>query len=302
MCNRSRSYFRAGLVVLCSQILLLSTLFAQPHPGSTEEPNIPTGQLAEFFLFQKKYNEAIQSYTDLLEKRAGSSYDFRGLVRAYAGADRLADAEVYLKQYISAHPQSSPALYAYGFYFYLREQDVEAEDYLRKALQADSGNSLAMNNLGAVLARKKQFSEAVDSVKKAISLNPRELLFFQNLKMIYETMGLPARFLSEYREHLGDKEPLLAEGYGKTLAVSLRQEGFKLYSQERLGDAIDTFSQMLQIYREIKHKSGEVAALFSLGLLYEETGDLENAKRSYREVLEISPEHIQAKERVKQLP
>lgn len=276
-------------------LLKISLLFAQPG----FPPNLTPRQEAEFLLLQKRYEESIRLYTQILEKEGGDSPDFRGLVKAYAAVNRLADAEEFLKRYIATHPESSSALYAYGYIRYLQEQDVPAGEYLAKALDIDPENTLALNNLGAVLARRKLFPEAIDKVKKAIAIKPTELLFYQNLKSIYEAMGESDRFIAEYREYRESGQNSIVEGYGKTIATALRQEGFKLYSQQKTGEAIDAFIRMLQVYREIKHAPGEVAALFSLGLLYEETGDIKNAEKYYREVLAINPNHIQAKEKIK---
>jgi len=56
---------------------------------------------------------------------------------------------------------------------------------------------------------------------------------------------------------------------------------------------------MVDIYREIDHASGRVAGLFSLGLLYEEQGELERAREYYRNLLKINPDHIQAREKIR---
>ena len=276
---------------LISLVCFSQPLFAQPAFPLTP------GQQAEASFLQKRYEDSIRLYTQIIEDGEGDSHAFRGLIKAYAAAERLADAEEFLKSYISSHPESSPAFYAYGYMLYLRDQD--GEESLAKALSLDPANSLALNNMGAVLARKKLFPKAIEMVKKAISINPTELFFYQNLKSIYRALGKPDLFVDEYREYLLSGPASVAEGYGKTIATGLRQEGFKLYSQQKVAEAISAFSRMHQVYLEIRNVTGVVAALFSLGLLYEETGDIKNAEKYYREVLEINPGHIQAREKIK---
>jgi len=58
---------------------------------------------------------------------------------------------------------------------------------------------------------------------------------------------------------------------------------------------------MLEFYREIDHQPGVVAGFFSLAVLYEEQGEIEQAVTYYREVLKINPQHIQAQERMRSL-
>ncbi len=56
---------------------------------------------------------------------------------------------------------------------------------------------------------------------------------------------------------------------------------------------------LLDVYRKIDYVNGLVPGLFSLGLLYEEKGDLEKSEKYFREVLAINPEHIQARKKLK---
>jgi len=73
-----------------------------------------------------------------------------------------------------------------------------------------------------------------------------------------------------------------------------------LYSDGDVPGAIEKILAMVDIYREIEHTPGLVAGLFSLGLLYEERGDVERSRENYRNVLKINPNHIQAREKVRQ--
>ncbi len=290
--------------IFCLIFSLALTVWVVPSfSRPPDEFKLTQRQQAEFFLVQKKFHEAIHLYTDLLEKEEGGNQDYRALIKAYEGAGRLADAELYIKNRIASPPESSPIFYAYGYCLYLLGRDAESEEYLGKALKVDPANSLALNNLGALLARRKAFAEAVEYVKKAISINPEELMFFQNLKSVYTGMGAPERFVDEYRDSLRESATSLkTAGYGKTIAVELRQKGFKLYNEQKMTDAIEMFSRLLIVYREIKHTPGIVATLFSLGLLYEEMGDSKLAQQYYRSLLKIRPNHIQAREKIKENP
>lgn len=289
--------FVFGLTFSLALTVWVAPSFSRPP----DEFKLTQRQQAELFLIQKKFHEAIRLYTDIVEKEDGGSQDYRALIKAYEGAGRLTDAETYIKNRMVSHPESSPILYAYGYCLYLLGRDSESGEYLGKALKADPANALALNNLGALLARQKAFAEAVEYIKKAISTSPEELIFFQNLKSVYTDMGAPERFVDEYRESLRESATSLkTTGYGKTIAVELRQKGFKLYSEQKITDAIEMFSKLLVVYREIKHTPGIVATLFSLGLLHEEIGDSKLAEQYYLELLEINPNHIQAREKMRE--
>ena len=82
---------------------------------------------------------------------------------------------------------------------------------------------------------------------------------------------------------------------------NMRQAGFRLYDEGRLDDAIRKFMEIETVYKKIKHRLGLVPIYFSLGLLHEENGDLQNAKKYLNQVLTLNPLHLQAKERLKSL-
>ena len=55
----------------------------------------------------------------------------------------------------------------------------------------------------------------------------------------------------------------------------------------------------LKIYLEIEDIKGQVPALFSLGLLQEEKGNAQKAQEYFSRVLAINPNHIQARDMIK---
>ena len=91
----------------------------------------------------------------------------------------------------------------------------------------------------------------------------------------------------------------LAWAYGKTLVRVIRQKAFRSYSKGDLDNAILGFEDMLKIYQEIEDIKGQVPALFSLGLLQEEKGNVEKAQEYFSRVLAINPNHIQARDMIK---
>lgn len=251
-------------------------------------------------LLSEKFDEAIQAYQKLWEDDGENNYAVRGLVRAYWAAGRAQDLENYLDGFLSNHPNSSSARYGLGFLFYLDKRFYESEKILREVLAQDPKNALALNNLGAVLVHLKSLPEAVEKVKQAIAAHPSELMFYRNLYGIYANGGRTESFLKEYQTHLKNGERQTAFGYGSVFAQSLRQRSFRLYAEGDVPGAIQKILAMVDIYREIDHASGRVAGLFSLGLLYEEQGELERAREYYRNLLKINPDHIQAREKIRQ--
>ncbi len=290
-----------GLCALLGVLYCLSPAQAFPqqggHPGTAF--TLPPDQRAEWLLARKRYPEALAAYKAMLEGGEADSAVFRGLIRAYRGASGEAEAETYLTEYLAAHPESSAAHYGLGYHHYLKGNDDQARIHLEKATRQDPQNALAWNNLGASLARTKSYTYAIKSVKEAIRLEPENPMFYNNLGEIYREKGNYGLFFAEFRAHVKDGQSLLARGYGRSIGRALRQEGFKLYAQGKLEEAIGKFDEMAGVFREIGYTQGLVPAYFSLGLLYEEKGEGEKAASYFREVLKINPNHIQAREKIK---
>ena len=112
-------------------------------------------------------------------------------------------------------------------------------------------------------------------------------------------MGKPDHFANEYKNT--QQQNPEKWGYGKTLARVIRQRAFGSYSKGDLDNAILGFEDMLKIYEEIGDVNGQVPALFSLGLLNEEKGDVQKAQDYFTRVLAINPNHIQARGKIKPL-
>ena len=299
----SSLYFKRGYIWI---MILLSLSFPPPvcsKPQSHFNSSLLSPiQRADFLLMQSLNEEALLLYQSLIVKDEANGYPFRGLVRAYKGMGRLGDAESWLESYLTGNPDSSPALYASGYTFYLKEDMKRAEELLNKALELDANNALALNNLSAVLLSQKSYVQAVNLVHKAIRVNPKEPMFFSNLETIYKRMGDPDLIITDYNFYLKEGgDPDLIRGYGMAVARSMRQLSFRLYSEGHLEQSILKWLEIERVYKEIDHKAGLVPVYFSLGLLHEEKDDRKNARKYFNRVLMLNPSHIQAKKRLSNL-
>ena len=285
-------------IIILLSLSFPSLLCSQPLNHSSSSLLSPIRR-AEFLLKQSLNEEALLLYQSLVLKDGANGYAFRGLVRAYKGMGRLDDAESWVETYLTEKPFSSAALYASGYIFFLKEDIKKAEELFKKALELDDTNALALNNLGAVWLIKKSYTQAVNLVRKAIQINPKEPMFFMNLETIYKQMGDPSLIIRDYNFYLKEKEDLnLIHGYGLAVGRNMRQASFRLYNKGYLGETILKWVEIEKIYKEIDHQSGLVPVYFSLGILYEEKGEFQNAKKYFDLVLKLNPLHIQAKERL----
>jgi tetratricopeptide (TPR) repeat protein len=283
---------------------ILSLLFAASLSAQTpnHESPMPTPfDKGNYYLSNKQFQQALRVFKGIADNDSANSYAFRGMVRSWMGLNQSEQGEDYLNKYLLVQENSDSALYALGYLYYLNQKIDLSEEFLSRAIKINDKNSLALNNLGAVYAQQNKIAEAEEIIKKAIVLQPTEMIFYTNLYKVYTEAGYPEKLSTDYHESAKLNLPAVTYGYGMTLARYKRQEGFKFYSQGHLNKTITSFLELLTIYKEIKRDSGVVATLFSLGVLYEEQGNTVKAKESFLNVLEINPDHLQARDRIKAL-
>ena len=299
-----KKYVNSFRFTITLTLLVLFGIFPSTwaqSPQHLQSFNISPLQKGEFFLLSKKPGEALKVFQDLWQREPQNSYAVRGIVRSHQALGQLPEALSLLKGYREKHSQSSSAAYGVGYAFYLQGKFEESRKALNEALGFDRKNALALNNLAAVLVEVKEYADALELVKEAIKIAPDELMFYRNLQMIYVSSGTADTFETEYRHLLAEGSTSQARGYGLVLAQLLRQKSFKLYAGGNIEESIDTINDMLGLYREINHKPGIVAGLFSLAVLYEEQGKVDLALEKYEEVLKINPQHIQSLEKSRSL-
>ena len=291
--------FKRYLISIVGFLLFFHPLSVYSQPQAHFNPSLLSPvQKGDFLLMESLNEQALQLYESLIAKGEGGGYSFRGLILAYKGMNKLNAAEFWTENYLGENPNSSLALYASGYVFYLKKNLKKAEELFKKALKYDNNNALALNNLGAVFLGQNSYAEAVSLVHKAIQVNPKEPMFFSNLETIYKKMGDPELIIADYNFYLGKDDPDVIKGYGMAVSRRMRQISFRLYSKGHLNEAILKWIEIERIYKKINHQTGLVPVYFSLGLLNEEKGDSQNAKRYFNQVLTLNPLHIQAKERL----
>jgi tetratricopeptide (TPR) repeat protein len=290
------SYLRAFFVSVFILLMLAPVnIVAQPHHDSGGF-QLPAKAKADVYLAQGKFKEALEFYKLVLEDEIERGYIFRNMVKAWDAMGALDQAEKFLNGYHQSDEKSSAVFYALGYLHYIKNEDLKAVELFKQATKLDPQNGLAWNNWAGSLVRDKHFQEALEKVRIAIRSNPKELMFFFNLKKIFEQMGEQQRFEEEYESSL--KQGMNPWGYGKVLARSLRQKAFSNYDKGDLAGTIASFKKILNIYQQINDVNGEVPALFSLGILYEESGNVQKAQEFFKRILSINPNHIQAREKI----
>ncbi len=168
-----------------------------------------------------------------------------------------------------------------AYYYYLAAQEAmnsgqvgQAEEFLKKAIAADPYSAELKVELAAIYLRKQKIDNALSLVEKALVVAP------DNLPALRLKGGLL------YRQ--GDFTKAAA-AYEKALALEPRQQGVyivlgRLYlDRQRWSDASRVFSKMVKVFPQ------DYTGHYYLARALEGAGDLEGAKNSYLNTLDLSP-------------
>jgi len=293
------------IALLCAFIWSVQVpVFSLSDLKAEENPHHPVQSLSQkdralLALASKEYEKAIPDFVQLVQEEGADSYVLRGFVQTFKGVNRLDEADQILLHLEMKYPNSSEIKFGQGLSALYQGKKEIAESLFDESVTIHPRNALAWNAWSTLLADRGDYVSAVQKNWEAIRLNPEESIFFENLRFIYKQMQHPELFVSKYKEQLEKGEEAIALGFAKVLAQGLRQEGFRYYSQNMIDLAIESFLKMEKIYNEVHYVSGMVPALFSLGLLYEEKGDIKTSQLYFQRVLSLNPQHLQARDKLK---
>ncbi len=124
--------------------------------------------LAECLIMQRKWDEAIDHYRILVEKKPHSD----PLKIYLTQAEDVVAREKYVK---------SKELFSQAQIELRKKNDAKALAYLLEAEEFDPKNPNTLNNIGSVLLLKKEFETAYKYFEKAVVLAPQNKKFQKNL-------------------------------------------------------------------------------------------------------------------------
>lgn len=183
--------------------------------------------------------------------------DFEQAVTAYETSTRL-------------RPDFVPPLVNASFALNAMGQNARAEESLRKALELEPESAVANLNLGLLLGEQGRPQEAEVALRKAMQADPLSAVAAYNLGVILakDRLGEALTWLQKAVELRPDDSK-----YAYTLAYFLRQNG-------ETDQAINVLQKLIQQQPDY----GDAYGL--LGGMYEELGQVEEAKAIYQQGIE----------------
>jgi len=184
----------------------------------------------------------------------------------------------------------------------------EAIREYRRAVRLDDENPWIFNSMGLALAANGDLEEARRALEKALELNADLTDVHNNLGVVYSEMGDTERAFREFAIVIRDPSyPSPEKALYNLGNLYLREDNFELAHMhfrraiERkpnfalgyrgLGKvhlAMDeSESAMEQFAAALEHAPDDIESLYELARLYDEQGNLDEARAYYRRVVEV---------------
>ena len=156
-------------------------MWKRQYPNSLS-PNMSLGRI---YQRQRKFDEAIEVYNEVLDKYPEYTKAYHELCGCFAGKNDYENALVYGEKYLEKCP-SEAVSYAYMGWIYGRMGDNEmCKDYREQALMLDSDNCRLMCKVAEADLSLGNFSEAEDQINEALNFCKSNVDFHD----VYEIMG-----------------------------------------------------------------------------------------------------------------
>jgi tetratricopeptide (TPR) repeat protein len=290
-----------------------ATASAKFQEAAGLDPKNPTivAALAEVYLAQNKYADAAAASEKFLEldptKARGMKdrYDaYKGLLAEAKAAKDAAKVQEYgakTKQAMDALAAAAPGretavrLFNEGAEATREKRPADAEAAFKRAIQVDPTLEAAYSALSDISIARKAYPDSLalaDQLAKADPQNPEANTIRSNT---YKQMAEEARVKKD-QAHFKEYDAKAKEAFAAAQASgqgasadSLFRQGVKLFNNNQIPQALQTFEQVLTV--DPKYAK----AHYMLGLSYANSGETAKAKEHLKKFLELAPADSDAK-------
>ena len=151
----------------------------QPQPGTNPQsepsptPRDPLVERATIFMAEKRYDDAIQTYQDLLKSQPKSAIFLNMIGIAYLDLSNLDQAKKYFQRSSKADNKYLSAVNNLGMTWYYQKNYRRAIREYKRAASIDPTQAGPHANLGFAYYNSNKFPEAAAEFQKALALDPR---------------------------------------------------------------------------------------------------------------------------------
>jgi tetratricopeptide (TPR) repeat protein len=160
---------------------------------------------------------------------------------------------------------------------------------LEKARKQDPENPETLQNLAYAYTQKKDYEKALEVIQRALELNKDNAQLHYFLAEAYAMTGKRAEAIQAARQALVYAKQPLKSNLHKNIAVMYAQEN-------KPAEAIAELKTSLSL------NWNDADTHLKLGYLYGQTGNMEEARRSFQNALRVNPQLTEAKKALESVP
>jgi tetratricopeptide (TPR) repeat protein len=158
--------------------------------------------LAQFYLYKRKPQDAIDLYEKILENKPGDLEAFFWLGYLYDQIDEGKKAKEIWQEGLAINSSYAPILNALAYSY--AEDGIkldQAERMVKKALKVEPNNGAYLDSLGWVYFKKDKIDKAKEYIEKALNY-AQDPEIYQHLGKVYIKLGKIEKGLEVYRKGL----------------------------------------------------------------------------------------------------
>lgn len=261
------------------------------------------GALADVYLSQKQYPQAVAEADKYLAIKPGDPRGLRDRYDAYEGMGDKAKAKEALDALAAADPSRDTAIRVYnlGAAASRAGQNVEAAADLKKAIEIDPKMEPAYSGLANVYYNQKNYPEALATVDQLLALNPASAEAFRIRADVYRRMAADAATHGEKSKaaELTKKSQEAAQQGKASLGAAAKtgggspdavfNQGVAQFNSNDIQAATQTFEKVLEM------KPAHARAHYMLGLCYVNQGNSAKAREYLSKFIQLAPSDPDAK-------
>lgn len=158
---------------------------------------------------------------------------------------------------------------------------------LKQEVKSKPTDASARKNYAVALYATGDLKEASKQYQEAIKINDKDAISYNNLGNVYRDLGKTDDAIDAYKKSI--------ERNKKNINVYVNLANVQLYSKDDSAAAISTYKSGL------KELPDDSQLMLLLGLAYEKSGDVDQAKKTYESILTKDTENVAAKSNLERL-
>ena len=228
------------------------------------------------------------------------------------------DAITLYRKVVELNPESVEARYRMAEAFSTLDMPDYAFEAFQETVRLDPRHYKALHGLGTIyLSNRNKPSIAVDFFQQALDVEPSFSASMTSLGEAYVALGQPEKALQFFERKLEENRsnPLFISKYTSALAdaghsdkataelrsaLQLNPENLDLRAtQARLFRKLGRTQDSLDAWQSLTHMAPDKLDYhFEVGVISQELGQEDQARAAFRKVLNIFPNHVEAKKRL----